>query len=85
MLRTSNLPLRWSWLAALLGGMLHALGDLLNLTHLGEPIAESIGLTLFSKAHRSKCLPEFALSLNRWHHACGGKGWLASSSGLGRR
>ena len=48
MLRTSNLPLRWSWLAALLGGMLHALGDLLNLTHLGAPFAESIGSSLFS-------------------------------------
>jgi hypothetical protein len=47
MLRASNLPLRWSGLAALMGGMLHALGDLLNLTHLGVPFAESIGSSLF--------------------------------------
>ena len=47
MLRASNLRLRWSWLAALVGGMLHALGDLLNLTHLGAPFAESIGSNHF--------------------------------------
>lgn len=47
MLRASNLRLRWSWLAALVGGMLHALGDLLNLTHLGVPFAESIGSSVF--------------------------------------
>lgn len=47
MLRASNLRLRWSWLAALVGGMLHALGDVLNLTHLGAPFAESIGSSLF--------------------------------------
>ena len=46
-MRASNLPLRWSWLAALVGGMLHALGDLLNLTHLGATFAESIGSSLF--------------------------------------
>jgi hypothetical protein len=30
MLRASNLRLRWSGLAALVGGMLHALGDVLH-------------------------------------------------------
>lgn len=47
MLRAWNLLLRWTWLAALVGGMLHALGDVLNLTHLGAPFAESIGSSLF--------------------------------------
>jgi hypothetical protein len=47
MLRASNLHLGWSGLAALVGGMLHALGDVLNLTHLGAPFAESIGSSLF--------------------------------------
>jgi hypothetical protein len=46
-LTTSNILLRWSGLAALVGGVLHALGGLFNLIHLGEDLAESIGSSLF--------------------------------------
>jgi hypothetical protein len=34
-------------IAALVGGMLHAFGDVLNITHLGVPFAESIGSSIF--------------------------------------
>lgn len=42
-MRASSILLRWSGLAALTGGVLHALGDVYDWTHLYKPLTEQIG------------------------------------------